>query len=34
MAKIYYSLIQKRLKNIDDVPEKLKKEVQSLLEKS
>lgn len=34
MAKIYYSLIQKGLKNIDDVPERLKTEVQSLLEKN
>ena len=32
MAKVYASLIQKGLKTIDDVPEKLKEEVQKLLE--
>lgn len=32
MAKIYYSLIKKGLKTIDDVPSKLKKEVQELLD--
>ena len=32
MAKIYYSLIKKGLKTIDDVPTKLKKDVQALLE--
>lgn len=32
MAKIYYSLIKKGLKTIDDVPTKLKKAVQALLE--
>lgn len=32
MAKIYYSLIEKGLKTIDDVPEKLRKEVQALLD--
>jgi hypothetical protein len=31
MGKIYADLIRKGLKNIDDVPEKLKKEVQELL---
>ena len=32
MAKIYYNLIKKGLKTIEDVPEKLKKEVQKLLD--
>lgn len=32
MAKIYYSLIKKGLKTIEDVPENLKEEVQTLLE--
>ena len=32
MAKIYYSLIKKKLKTIEDVPEILKKEVQNLLD--
>lgn len=32
MAKIYASLIQKGAKSIDDVPEKLKKEVQAILD--
>lgn len=32
MAKIWYRLITKGLKNIADVPEKIKKEVQALLE--
>lgn len=32
MARIYVSLIKKGLKTIDDVPSKLKQEVQSLLE--
>lgn len=31
MAKIYYRLIQKGLKTIDDVPEKYRKEVQQLM---
>lgn len=31
MAKIYYRLIQKGLKTIDDVPEKYKEEVKELL---
>ncbi|MEG1779321.1 MAG: CD1375 family protein [Oscillospiraceae bacterium] len=33
MAKIYYELIKKGLKTINDVPEKLKKQVQELLDK-
>jgi len=32
MAKIYYNLIKKGLKTIDDVPEKIKEEVQALLD--
>lgn len=32
MAKIYYSLIKKGLKTIEDVPEHLKEDVQTLLE--
>ena len=32
MAKIYYSLIKKGLKTIDDVPAKLKEEVKNLIE--
>ncbi len=32
MAKIYYSLIKKGLKTIKDVPTKIKKEVQALLD--
>lgn len=32
MAKIYYSLIKKGLKTIEDVPENLKEEVQTLLD--
>ena len=31
MAKIYASLIKKGLKTIDDVPEKLRDEVEALL---
>lgn len=31
MAKIYYSLIKKGLKTIEDVPEKIKEEVEVLL---
>lgn len=31
MAKIYYSLIKKGLKTIEDVPANLKEEVQNLL---
>lgn len=33
MAKIYYSLIKKGLKVIEDVPEKLRADVQKLLDK-
>ena len=32
MAKIYYNLIKKGLKTIDDVPAKLKDAVQALLD--
>lgn len=32
MAKIYASLIKKGLKTLDDVPENLRAEVESLLE--
>lgn len=32
MAKVYLSLIKKGLKTIEDVPAKLKAEVQALLE--
>ena len=32
MAKIYAQLIQKGLKTIDDVPEKLKADVQRILD--
>lgn len=32
MAKIYYELIKKGLKTIDDVPENLRDEVQALLD--
>lgn len=32
MAKIYAELIRKGLKTIDDVPDKLKAEVQEILE--
>lgn len=32
MAKIYYELIKKGLKTIDDVPAKLRDEVQALLD--
>lgn len=32
MAKIYYNLIKKGLKTIDDVPEKIKAAVQALLD--
>jgi hypothetical protein len=31
MAKIYYNLIKKGLKTIDDVPESIRAEVQKLL---
>lgn len=33
MAKIYYNLIKNGLKTIDDVPAKLRTEVQKLLDK-
>lgn len=32
MAKIYYSLIKKGLKTIEDVPETIKEEVQALID--
>lgn len=32
MAKVYADLIRKGLKTIDDVPEKLKDEVQAILD--
>lgn len=32
MVKIYYDLIKKGLKTIDEVPAKLKKQVQKLLD--
>ncbi len=32
MAKIYYNLIKKGLKTIEQVPEKIRPEVQKLLE--
>ena len=32
MAKVYYSLIKKGLRTIDDVPSKWKEEVQELLD--
>lgn len=32
MAKIYYSLIQKGLKTVDDVPDELKEQVKTLLD--
>lgn len=31
MAKIYYNLIKKGIKTIDDVPENIREEVQALL---
>ncbi len=34
MAKVYYSLIQKGLKKIEDVPSNLRKEVESLIEEA
>ena len=33
MAKVYYNLIKKGLKTIDDVPEKIRAEVEALLNK-
>ena len=32
MAKIYYKLIKKGLRTIDDVPERIRAEVQALLD--
>lgn len=32
MAKLYYNLIKKELKTIDEVPEKWRAEVQALLD--
>lgn len=32
MAKIYYNLIKKGIKTIDDVPENIREEVQTLLD--
>ena len=32
MAKVWFRLIQKGLKNIEDVPEKYKADVQALIE--
>lgn len=32
MAKIYYNLIKKGLKTIDDVPETIKADVQALID--
>lgn len=32
MAKIYYNLIKKGLRTIDDVPERIRVEVQALLD--
>ena len=32
MAKIYYNLIKKGLRTIDDVPERIRAEVQALLD--
>lgn len=32
MIKIYFSLIRKGIKTLDDVPEKLRKEVERLIE--
>ena len=34
MAKVYADLIKKGLKTIDDVPEKLKAEVQAILDEN
>lgn len=34
MAKVYYSLIKKGLRTIEDVPEKYRQAVQALLEES
>ncbi|WP_255421504.1 MULTISPECIES: CD1375 family protein [Erysipelotrichaceae] len=32
MAKVYYDLIKKGLKTIDEVPERIRKQVQKLLD--
>ena len=34
MVQIYYNLIKKGLKTIEDVPEKIRAEVQALLDES
>ena len=34
MAKIYYNLVKKGLKTIDEVPEKIREEVKKLLEEN
>lgn len=34
MAKIYYNLVKKGLKTIDEVPEKIREEVGKLLEEN
>ena len=34
MAKIYYNLVKKGLKTIDEVPEKIRDEVRKLLEEN
>ena len=34
MAKIYYNLVKKGLKTIDEVPEKIREEVSKLLEEN
>ena len=34
MAKIYYNLVKKGLKTVDEVPEKIREEVRKLLEEN
>lgn len=34
MVKIYYNLVKKGLKTIDEVPEKIREEVKKLLEEN
>ena len=34
MAKIYYNLVKKGLKTIDEVPEKIREEVKKLLKEN
>ena len=34
MAKIYYNLVKKGLKTIDEVPEKIREKVRKLLEEN